>query len=225
MTPAQALIELRAHPRKWLQKHYLKAYAGVPATFSAQQPNFGNTGYVDVAGLMGVAGGNILDRSPGTAKTFGPWTGTDRRAFTFDRAGGQAAFVGATVTALAVNIPVLDSAALNGNYAGIALDDLGTALNSNFAVTTLLNGCSFIVDGANPHVRHIQPTGGTTSAALRNGLHPHYGLVFGGGGNEYDHVVEDVTIVGVRRGGGWKIYAQVHTRNARNILRVIKLHG
>jgi hypothetical protein len=225
MTPAQALIELKTHPRKWLEKHHVKAYAGVPATFSAQQLTFGNTGYVDVQGLQGPAGGNVFDRSPGTAKSFGPWSGKDRRAFTFDRAGGQAGFVGPTVQAAVVNIPVIASAAVQANYANIGLHDLGTALGRDFAVTTLLNGCSFVIDGANPSVCHVQPTGGTTSGALRNALQPHYGVVFGGGGNEYDHNVEDVTIIGIRRGGGWKIYAQVHTRNLRNVLRVVKLHG
>jgi hypothetical protein len=225
MTPAQALIELRAHPRKWLEKHYLKAYAGVPATFSAQQPSFGNTGYVNNVAALGPIG-PVFDRSPGTAKTFGPWTGTDRRAFTFDRVGGQAAFVGAVVPATAINIPVIGSATFNGNYVGIPLDDLGNAaaLNCDFAITTLLNGCSFIIDGANPSVRHVQPVG-ITAAALRNALHPNYGTVFGGGANEYDETIEDVTVIGVRRGAGWKIYAQVHTRNVRNVLRVVKLHG
>jgi hypothetical protein len=225
MTPAQAIIELRAQPRKWLETHYLKAYAGLPANFSVQQPTFGNTGYVDVQGLRGPAGAPVFDRSPGTARRFLCMAGKDRRSFTFDRAGGQAGFVGATVTATVVNVPVIGSDTVGNNFANVPLDDLATIQQGDFLVTTLLNGCSFVINGAGPSVGHFQPRGGTTAGALRNALQGHYGLVFGGGGNEYDQNLEDVTIIGVRRPGGWKIYAQVHTRNSRDIRRVVKIHG
>lgn len=225
MTPAQALIELRAHPRKWLEKHHLMVFAGIPGTFSAQQPNFGNTGYVDALGIVGPAGDPVFNRTVGSARTFGPWTGTDRRGFAICSPGNhQAQFVGVVAQASVINVPVVGSATLAG-YAGIALDDLGTALGRDLAVTTLLNGCCYVMDGANPQVKHVQPTGGISSLALRNALQPHYTAVFGGGGTEYDQALEDVTILGVRRGGGWKIYAQVHTRNARDVRRVVKIHG
>ena len=226
MTPAQAVIALHAHPRKWLEKHYLNAFAGVPAAFAVQTPDFGNTGYVDAAGLVGPPGGLVFNHSPGTAKKFLGWTGRDRRAFTFDRTGGQAAFVGPVVATPVANIPVVGSDTLGPLPGGVALGDLSTVGVCGFAITTLLNGCTFIIDGAAPSVAHVQPKGGTTSAGLRALLAPHFGLVYGGGGNEYDHAVEDVTIIGVNRGGaGWKIYAQVHARNSRDILRVEKLHG
>lgn len=225
MTPTEAILQLRTHPRKWLRTHHLKAFAGDPATFSAQQIDFGNTGYVDAAGLAGPAGGAVFDRTNGTAKHLGLWTGTDRRSFVFSRTGGQASFVGQSATASVINIPVVGSATLGGVYAGIALNDLSTALGRDFAVTTLLNGCCFVIDGAAPRVAHFQPTGGMTSGNLRNLLQPHYTTVFGGGGHEYDHMNEDVTIIGIRRNMGWKIYAQVHTRNGRDVLRVVKLHG
>ncbi len=225
MTPAQALIALAAHPRKFLESHHVMAYAGIPATFSAQQHQFGSGGYVDALGMVGPAGGSVFNRTAGTAKSFGPIGGTGKRAFAFCPPGSmQAGLVAPIAQASVMNVPVVPSASLHGNYVGIALNDLGGVVR-DFAVTTLLNGCSYVIDGANPSVTHIQPTGGDSSAHVRNQLHGNYVIVYGGGGNEYDHNTEDVTIIGVRRGVGWKIYAQVHTRNVKDIVRVTKLFG
>lgn len=55
-----------------------------------------------------------------------------------------------------------------------------------------------------------------------NGTNP---AAYGGDGNEYNHNPEDLTIIGIRRGNGWKIQAQVHTRTVKNIGRVEKLFG
>jgi|GEM_PF-3840277 len=219
MTPAESLIALKTHPRKWLERHYLITRAGTPQTFSAQQHHFGSPDH------QGIVGGNTPSRTVGTQVNLGPVHSRGARTFIMTPTVLAAVLSGDATQASVINVPVVASASFNGVYAGLGLHDLGTALGRDFMVTTLLNGCSFVVNGANPSVLHIQPTGGMSSAALRAGLAPHYTAVFGGGGNEYDQNVEDVTIFGVRRGNGWKIYAQVHTRNVKNIVRVVKLHG
>lgn len=84
MSPAQALIELKRHPRKWLERHHLLTYRGVPTTFSAQQHHFGN---VDMSGLPG---GNVPQRTSGTQTNYIVHTGKGTRTFVM------------TLTALAV---------------------------------------------------------------------------------------------------------------------------
>jgi hypothetical protein len=225
VTPTHALAELRAHPSSWLARHHITAYSGVPATFGGQAFHFGNTGYIDVLGVVGPKNEPVYDRTAGSQRAFGLFGGKGARSFAFSpQAGVGAGFVGNTVLTQAGNIPVVASGSLNGTYTGIALNDLATVAE-DFAITTMLNGCTYLIDGANPGVAHIQPTGGMKSGALRNHLAGNYAVVYGGGNNEYDDQTEDVAVIGVRKNGSWKIYAQVHALGARNVKRVEKLFG
>lgn len=219
MNPARALIELRAHPRKWLESHFLMAFAGVPKTFGVQTHYFGNTD------LSGTQGGNVPQRTTGSQANYLVTKGKGTRTFTFHPSTMQVQFTPSVVQHPVINVPVVGSATLNNGFAGLPLNNLGGVQGAHFMVTTMLNGCTFVIDGAGPSVLHVQPTGGATSAHVRNSLAPHYAAVFGGGGNEYDHTIQDATIIGVLKQGAWKIYAQVHTRAGKDILRVEKIFG
>ncbi len=219
MNPAQALIELRAHPRKWLENHHLQAAAGTPKTFAVQQHYFGNTD------LSGIQGGNLPQRTTGSQANYIVTKGKGTRTFTFNPSNNVVSFTPSVVQHPVINVPVVGSATLNNGFAGLPLNNLGGLQGAHFMVTTMLNGCTFVIDGAGPSVLHVQPTGGATSAQIRTSLAPHYATVFGGGGHEYDHQTQDTTIVGIRKNGAWKIFAQVHTRGYKDILRVDKIFG
>jgi hypothetical protein len=83
----------------------------------------------------------------------------------------------------------------------------------NLLITGGLSGCSFLVDDlGNGQIAcaHMQPssgagTGNENGPALAARLSGQYGVVYGR--NRY-HAQNQVCVVGVRRGGQWKIYAQ-----------------
>jgi hypothetical protein len=104
------------------------------------------------------------------------------------------------------------------NVAPVALYQIPAGTPPNILVTGALSGCSFIVDvGPNPGdiaCAHLQPNG-EDGHQLHARLKPNYNYVYGL--EKYDHTAQtpsgplrdrNVTIIGVRIGGNWKIYAQ-----------------
>lgn len=128
-------------------------------------------------------------------------------------------------------VPVVHAATV-GNYTQLD-GDLVPYGGHRLMITTLLNGCSFCCTASLGGVlmKHIKPDGTLSHSQLAQALdtqgafqgHTHGELVFfGSGGFGYDEGSEDVTIIGVRDGTVWKVYAQVHHRGARSIKRVVK---
>lgn len=100
----------------------------------------------------------------------------------------------------------------------IVLYPIAVGAAPNILVTGALSGCSFIVNtGPNPGdiaCAHLQPNG-ESGHQLHARLKPLYNYVYGL--ERYDHTIptlggprrdRNVTIIGVRVGGRWKIYAQ-----------------
>jgi hypothetical protein len=106
---------------------------------------------------------------------------------------------------------------VQSNVTPIALYTLPTG-GPNIMVTGALTGCSFIIDhgpGGTIRCAHLQPNG-ETGAQLHARLKPlGYAKVYGR--ERYDHLYDStnplsydrtVTIIGVRNGGKWKVFAQ-----------------
>ena len=100
----------------------------------------------------------------------------------------------------------------------IVLHRIAAGAAPNILITGALSGCSFIVNaGPNPgdiDCAHLQPNG-ESGHALHARLKPLYNQVYGL--ERYDHTTptpggprrdRNVTIIGVRVSGRWKIYAQ-----------------
>ncbi len=95
-------------------------------------------------------------------------------------------------------------------------------------ITCKLSGCSFLVrqNGSKVECAHVRPEGTT-------GTDPQRTLTTAGagtgqmiyGGLQYDPNLRSVTILGVRRGGRWKIYAQKHQAGTWSILSVHRIFG
>ncbi|HKA53449.1 MAG TPA: hypothetical protein VKJ47_07280 [Candidatus Binatia bacterium] len=117
-------------------------------------------------------------------------------------------------------------AAMNGNH---------MHHGPHIMITALLNGCTFCCanhPGGGVLMKHIRPRGALDHEVLAQRIGATGAFVnqvngtfrfFGSGGHGYDAFTNDVTIVGVRRGGNWAVYAQVHTKGVFDILRVTRI--
>jgi len=108
---------------------------------------------------------------------------------------------------------------------GLALPNAG---GPDLMITGILNGCTFcILGGPNQvQVAHVRPVGRTAhslqtllAVSGRFAGSPHAPIMTFGQATEYTGF-EDATVVGVRKGGRWKIYAQIHNRTQWDNLRV-----
>ncbi len=217
-TPAVALGKLRNNPEGFLRSYYLQVERAMNVNGIAQYL-LGATGTV----LMG---GQIqFDRTPRPGRILGGLHTHNSKNFRFTRVAG--AVVGGSVTTLVWHVDVQQANAINvGQIAPVPVSRAGP----DIMVTTLLNGCSFVCEAVGPNVlmAHIQPTG-TSSPALEAQLHATGALVGGGppgtlsvfGGHQYN-AYEDATVIGVRHGQNWHLFAQVHPRGTRNISRVVE---
>jgi hypothetical protein len=80
-------------------------------------------------------------------------------------------------------------------------------------VTGQLSGCSFCIrdaGGGDIEVAHLQPNGETAVQLHGRMLGRGFSAVYGA--NQYDGATRVTSIVGVRRQGRWKIYAQKQQR-------------
>lgn len=124
------------------------------------------------------------------------------------------------------------------NYGDIDVTGL-VALNvlnqggPDIMVTGLLNGCTFCMQNTDNGVAmtHIRPVGGTDAVKLQTEVATR-GRFAGSGmsmqtfgmATEYSGR-EDATIIGIRKAGSWRVYAQIHERMAQEISRVVKIFG
>lgn len=113
-------------------------------------------------------------------------------------------------------------------------DDVWCQLDNDpvIMITAQLSGCSVVIEnqeGGGVRAKHLQPTvgregGGVTGDALYNTLKDQEGVtVFGKGLVNSDNFI--VNIIGVRdRVKGWRIYAQQRNRFA-DMWKIIKVHN
>lgn len=113
-----------------------------------------------------------------------------------------------------------------------ALQPLVVSANGgpDIMVTGLLNGCTFCMLKVQNGVAmtHVKPTGIdaiklhttlTTQGRFQNNPSPFQTF---GQASDYTGT-EDATLIGIRKGGIWKVYAQIHTRTQSPILRVNRI--
>lgn len=125
-----------------------------------------------------------------------------------------------SVPVSAYYVPMLPATATT-TYAGLVWTPIGNL--ANIMLTVQLSGCSFLWRMHNGQLEccHYQPTAGIDGLALQQQL-------TGPGRNVYGR--EDygegrvVTIIGIRRGGQWRIYAQKFRVMTKEILSVHRLH-
>src|SRR5262245_20494604 len=223
---------LRNHPKSFLRDHYLKIWVPQNSLSGQSQYYFGGKSDGTPGGVRR-RGEGLFTRG---SKVLQIYPDTMRGDLAPNNIGAPV-FVVPTHSSLTVNR--FDE--MNGIYV------VGGA---DIMITTLLNGCTFCCayrQNGGVVMKHIQPQGGYegtnngTLLAQRIGSTGPYNnrqrgafldqrpgtfRFFGasGGNDGYNQGTEDVTIVGVNRGGNWSVYAQTHPggANATNIGRVIR---
>ncbi len=123
---------------------------------------------------------------------------------------------------------------VQSNVAAVPFYTLPAAGGPDIMVTGALSGCTFLVDvGAGGAIQcaHLQPNG-ESGTALNNRMLGQHDAVYGR--NNYSHLHDaanvnsfdrTVTIIGVRRNGEWKVYAQkLDTMQAMSIRSVHRIY-
>lgn len=154
----------------------------------------------------------MLNRNPGNSKRPGFLLGTlnmhDTEVLEIRAPGAMAAVAGAGGSVFNAHSIHMDAGSANMNF--YPLDGTGPAV----MVTGQLSGCSFVMQPAGAgqvNVAHVQPQGQTGAAlqgTLANGL--ANAQVYGAAGTtgNYDSADRVASVIGVRIGGQWRIYAQ-----------------
>lgn len=197
MTPLAALSLLRNHPTAFLKANVLRC-----------------AGHPFVNGLCSYT----IQNSGGVQNEFEVMPGTDI-PHAYDYVPNSKGFMAWSV------VMQKSSDVAPGALQGLVLPPGG---HSDFMITGILNGCTFCIlnDPNRVEVAHIKPSG-ITAEFLQVSLHqngrfasaPHVGITTFGQKRDYAGN-EDATVVGVRKNGRWKIYAQIHTRTQWDNLRV-----
>jgi hypothetical protein len=195
--PADALAQLRADPRAFLLRY--------PIEIDESQQGGLIAAYI-INGGKGKRPGSILktsnmhDTEGFAIKT----TGVPRETSPQTRAQFQAYYV-----------------PMHPSNQNTQWTQIGNA--ADIMLTCKLTGCSFVCRMNNNvfEAAHLQPQG-------ESGLQLNTRLQ--GGGNQawgrlkYDFDSRTVSIIGVRRGGQWKVYAQKLEKNTWNILSVHRVY-
>ena len=219
-TPQEALNKLRSDPRDFLRTYYLKCETMGAINSSQHTFWFGGTGFTNQNNQT------VHDRSP----VQGTFRMHQRKNFLFTP--NQPSLIGTSIQVPVWHVAVTQVAAPL-NMAAVVPLQVSSSMGADIMVTTVLNGCSFFCDTFQNTalMAHLMPNGGNTGDQLEqdiigtglydsvqgdfqgvNGaLHRGQGTVFGAH-NGYTANANDVTIVGVRTGTHWRVYAQRHTR-------------
>ncbi len=223
-TPAEALIKLRARPENFLKNYHVMT---VRAMHQSGPTNFlfGGTGYVDIH-----TGNPVYNRTQRPGSILGTHHMHDSKNYKFST--DPADLIGTPAQVMAWHVDVSASAGIAlGNIPSLAVSRNG---GPDLMVTTLLNGCTFICEARANDVlmAHVQPTGGTTAAQLETdvintgvlagGGAAGSGIAFGGG-RSYTANNNDVTIIGIRNGTQWQVFAQIHPRNVKSTVNVVEI--
>lgn len=193
VNPAVAVGILLASPVQFLKRFPVRIFGDMGAS---RQVNF-----------------TMLNRHPGNSKRPGFLLGTlhmhDTEVLEIRAPGAMAAVAGIGGSVFNAHSIHMDTGSANMNF--YTLDGTGPAI----MVTGQLSGCSFVMLPAGAgqvNVAHVQPQGGQTGAALQGTLASAMAnaQVYGAAGTRgnYDSADRVASVIGVRVGGQWRIYAQ-----------------
>lgn len=203
--PAIALRQLLSHPRKFLQKYYVAVDERIGHPGGTQQVHFYTTGGLDSFRPGSVLGTKRFHVSSSFHFSLGapPDGRTDN----------------AHCSIPACYVPMLQATG-GTNFNNLVWTPVFALVD--LIITVQLSGCSFLWrgNGANFECAHYQPqpgmTGGTLQTNLSNGA-PH---IYGRSNYGEGHVSN---VIGVRRNGQWRIYAQKVQVMTKRILNVSRL--
>lgn len=219
-TPTEALGKLRSDPRNFLRQYFLMTVRAMGQSGPTAYW-LGGTGYVDLEGRP------VYNRTARPGRVLGTLRMQESKNFKFSPNRND--LIGTPAQLMVWHVDVTPSASIvNDQVPALAVSRNG---GPDIMVTTLLNGCTFACE-ATPHavlMAHVQPTGGTTAPQLETYIMNRGALVGGagarrafGGGRCYTAMSSDVTIVGVRAGQQWRIFAQIHPRNEKETSEVVE---
>jgi hypothetical protein len=218
---------LRAHPKAFLKNYYLNV-GGSGLVGGAKAYHFGSRGE-----LVGCFSRKGYKRLPIQNAPHSTHQNHNTRNFRFTDDAGDFIGTHVDVPVWYIHVDAANTVAFNA-INSVQVQRVG---GPDIVVTTLLTGCTFCVspEPGFVHMAHIQPGGGINHTTLANNVtNGHFALQVGhptvfGSGHGYNPAVEDVTIVGVREGNQWKVYAQFHNRLDRynlSVTNVVKFfHG
>jgi hypothetical protein len=220
-TPSGALNDLRGNPKRFLQEYYLKISRST-VTGEAMY-------WLSAYSHEDLAGRTVYERAPRPGRFLGNLHTHDSKMFKLEPYELAPRLAGQGVTISAHHVPVVHSNALN---IGTTQVPRGGAV-ADIMVTTLLNGCTFVCQevGNNVLMAHVQPiglTGQQLATNITNGAFNIPGTQAGTlrsfGPNVYNSQTEEATIIGVRTGRKWRVFAQLHPQGGdRRILRVVEV--
>ncbi len=220
-TPSGALNDLRGNPKRFLQEYYLKISRST-VTGEAMY-------WLSAYSYDDPAGRTVYERAPRPGRFLGNLHTHDSKMFKLEPYDLAPRLAGQGVIISAHHVPVVQSNALN---IGTTQIPRGGAV-ADIMVTTLLNGCTFVCQevGDNVLMAHVQPiglTGQQLATNIANGTFNIAGVQAGTlrsfGPNVYNSQTEEATIIGVRTGRKWRVFAQVHPQGGdRRILRVVEV--
>ena len=222
-TPSGALSDLRSNPKRFLQEYYLKTSR---STVTGETPY-----WLSAYTQANVAGQIEYERAPRPGRFLGNLHTHNSKLFKLEpydlapRPAGQGMIVSAH------HVPVVHSNALIINAMQGTQVPRGGA---DIMVTTLLNGCTFVCQevGNNVLMAHVQPIGlkgnqlatNITNTGAFNIPGAQAGPLRSFGPGAYNSQTEEATIIGVRAGRKWRVFAQLHPRDgSRGILRVVEV--
>lgn len=203
--PALALSELMTHPRRFLRRYAFACDEIVGQPGGLFTSYFYSTGAVDA-------------HRPGTIlRTRHMHATTSFHLRLHTPPLGKP--VNSYVPTQAYYVPMLPATAAT-TYAGLAWTPLG--LSTQLMVTVQLSGCSFLwrQNGGTLECAHLQPTGGLDGNALQTQLSGNAGGIYGRTSYGEGRVV---TLVGIRKGSDWRIYAQKCRVLSSDILSVHRI--
>jgi len=143
------------------------------------------------------------------------------------------------VTVDAINVPATPYVNVQGNPGAIPATLSSLSAACTLMLTTQFTGCSycFMVNGGSLAAAHIDPQGkatGTTGQQVSQDMRANGGFANGNGGTfkaygriadgsglfGYPMAAQQMTIVGVKRGVDWRVYAQIELGDHRDVERI-----
>ena len=221
-TPTQALTNLQNDPKFFLMNYHLM----IVRTMHTSGPSpywFGGVGYVDLQDKI------VYDRTARPGSILGSWNKHNSKNFKFSP--NKQDLVGNPVRVMAWHVDVSQSTKIDiGNIPSLPVSRCG---GPSIVLTTLLNGCTFVYEPTEHCVlmAHVQPTAGTNAEKLETDIMKDGALANGagvtakhtfGGDQGYTAADNDVTIIGVRSGQQWRLFAQIHPRNMRHVSNIVE---
>lgn len=224
-TPSGALNDLRGNPKRFLREYYLKISRST-VTGEAMY-------WLSAYSYDDPAGRTVYERAPRPGRFLGNLHTHASKMFKLEPYELAPRLAGQGVIISAHHVPVVHSNTLNITAMQGTQVPRGGAV-ADIMVTTLLNGCTFVCQevGNNVLMAHVQPIGlsgnqlatNITNNGAFNIPGAQAGTLRSFGPGVYNSQTEEATIIGVRTGRKWRVFAQVHPQGfERRILRVVEI--